>query len=105
MYSALSYSVPGQIHGIVFVDKNQNGVLDKGEVGIQNRVGIIKGTCAAQKKNEIDTNPDGTFLFQDLTPGSYCVSITGNPTMFSKLEVDVNLTGGGDAFVSFATGQ
>ncbi|MCB1224442.1 MAG: DUF11 domain-containing protein, partial [Verrucomicrobiales bacterium] len=57
----------------VWVDSNNNGILDNGEVGLEgvtvrllNQFGNPTGITAT-------TGPDGNYLFDSLPPGDYCV--------------------------------
>ncbi len=53
-----------------------NGVIDAGEAGIEGitvRLGV--GACPSTGQSETVTDADGTFVFKDVAPGTYCISV------------------------------
>ncbi|MCW5845457.1 MAG: carboxypeptidase regulatory-like domain-containing protein, partial [Caldilinea sp.] len=60
----------GVIQGLVFDDRNGNGVQDNGETG----VGGV--TVARGDGPTADTSLDGTYRFTDVVPGAYLLAIT-----------------------------
>jgi hypothetical protein len=91
---------PGSIAGIVWDDHcsqfggspppgcldtvpyQANGVLDSGETGFSGvLVELGTGTCPSTGYASTHTNASGGYTFNDVLPGSYCVSVDAlNPT-------------------------
>ena len=96
----------GAIHGLNFEDVDANGIFDR---DIDKRLGGTTFTLTGIDSQGVSvtrselTNPDGTFAFEGLLPGSYTVTenaqsgfITSTPTSFST---DVS---SGDVFVAIS---
>jgi regulation of enolase protein 1 (concanavalin A-like superfamily) len=63
-------SNPGFLQGVVFVDGNQNNVLDVGEPGLPGAtVQLLDGS--GNPVGSQATGADGSFLFTNLAPGRY----------------------------------
>lgn len=67
---------PGTISGSLFEDVDRDGVVDDGELGID----AYTVNLALDGGAVLTTlsNPDGTFTFNDVAPGSYKVSVNTN---------------------------
>lgn len=65
------------IRGGLFEDVNFNGVHDSGEPGIPDVVVTLRQDLAILE--QLETGPDGTFVFEDLAVGSYDVRL--QPTL------------------------
>ncbi len=61
---------PAKISGLVYVDLNNNGRPDTGEVGIPN-VTVTAVNVSTNVSTSLLTNADGTFNFSNLQPGTY----------------------------------
>ncbi|MEY2854947.1 MAG: hypothetical protein RL030_2079 [Pseudomonadota bacterium] len=59
----------GNIDGFLFLDENENGIMDAGERGAPNVVVLLNGRFAAR------TNPDGRFEFQSVAAGSHVLNV------------------------------
>jgi hypothetical protein len=84
---------PNIVHGTVFNDLNQDGVLDSGEAGIENiQIDLWVGEVVS---DTTFTDSAGTFEFPGLTVGSYSVSVTnpGNYVNSSANEVSFEVDG------------
>ncbi|HTP02064.1 MAG TPA: carboxypeptidase-like regulatory domain-containing protein [Anaerolineales bacterium] len=66
---------PGQIKVIAFYDDNKNGVMDGAEAGTQTKVAISQEVSCPPSGHPswLDTDTAGTYTFQDLKPGKYCI--------------------------------
>ena len=66
---------PASLAGSVFVDRNDNGVFDSGETPIANVPVTLKGIdiTGATVVRTTTTAADGSYLFDNLTPGTYRV--------------------------------
>ncbi|MCY2928658.1 MAG: SpaA isopeptide-forming pilin-related protein [Planctomycetota bacterium] len=76
---AVSISVPpAAISGFNYVDANNNGVMDSGEVPIAGTTVTLTGTNAQGPIAPITTTTDvsGFYLFNNLLPGTYTVTET-----------------------------
>jgi len=64
--------VPGSLAGRVFVDADDNGVYTAGEAGIEGVDVALSGTNAdGPVALATLTGPDGSYLFENLLPGTY----------------------------------
>ncbi|MGL5043086.1 MAG: SdrD B-like domain-containing protein, partial [Culicoidibacterales bacterium] len=61
------------IGNYVWLDTNNNGIQDSNELGIAN----VKVTLTDEQNNsiEVTTNIRGRYLFENLIPGKYCITI------------------------------
>ncbi|MBK9462530.1 MAG: carboxypeptidase regulatory-like domain-containing protein [Sphingobacteriales bacterium] len=71
------YVVPGVIGDFVWLDIDEDGNQDQGEPGIEGITVILylNGTQIATTT----TNANGTYLFENLAPGNYTVSLSNIP--------------------------
>ena len=61
--------------GVVYLDRNSNGVRDEGEPGIANQTVTISGTAGGRDVNlSAVTNADGEYTFAELIPGAYTIT-------------------------------
>jgi uncharacterized protein (DUF2141 family) len=94
---------PGQIKVIVFVDSNQNGVLDGNEKGSQVKTAIMQEiSCPGTSQpawQESDAN--GLYTFKDLKPGKYCVMIDTDRSITSKMTQEVYVSSDATATASW----
>ncbi len=82
---------PGQIKVSVFVDDNQNGVLDGSETGLPVKTAIMQEiSCpGTSQPTWQDSDANGTYTFKDLKPGKYCVLIMTDRNVTSKMTQEV----------------
>lgn len=59
----------GSIRGVLFLDENDNGRLDAGEVGAPNVVVLLNGRFTAR------TSPEGRFEFPSVGAGSHVLTV------------------------------
>jgi len=72
---------PGSITGGVYNDQNLNEVRNGGEPGISNvTVRIGRGACGSTGLTSTTTAGNGSFSFNNLEAGTYCVSVNITPT-------------------------
>ncbi|MCG8449019.1 MAG: carboxypeptidase regulatory-like domain-containing protein [Pirellulales bacterium] len=66
---------PASLGGSVFVDRNDNGVFDDGESPIEGVLVTLKGIdrTGATVVRSTTTEADGSYLFDNLAPGTYRV--------------------------------
>lgn len=63
------------VTGLVYLDRNSNGVRDEGEPGIANQTVTIFGTAGGRDvKLSAVTNADGEYTFAELVPGAYTIT-------------------------------
>lgn len=77
--AATGYLLPqvesAAVTGVVYLDRNSNGVRDEGEPGIANQTVTILGTAGGRDvKFSAVTNADGEYTFAELVPGSYTIT-------------------------------
>lgn len=67
--------VPGPISGYVYMDVNNNGIYDQGELGVGGVEIHLTGTDILSNPVDVvtTTNPDGSYAI-DVNPGSYVLS-------------------------------
>lgn len=88
----------GTIAGVVFEDRNGNGILDAGEPGI---AGV---TVNRSSGSSTTTDANGAYRFTSVTPGNYTISIV-IPASYAAGGVtsqNVSISSGGAASASFA---
>ncbi len=66
--------IPASLGDKVWLDKNANGVQDPNEVGVEN-ISVILNSCDGTPIDTVLTDSNGNYLFDDLTPGEYKISI------------------------------
>ncbi len=94
-------SQPGTISGIAFDDYNNNSVRDSGEpVTVYSvTISVHSDSCS---NPALQTTSSKSFSFSGLTPGAYCVKISGGGPLNTANPQNVNLSSGGSAYVLFA---
>jgi len=68
------YDTRGSLGNFVFVDVDQDGIQDNGEVGLSG-VTVELHKCDNTLVSTITTNQNGEYLFSQLTPGDYYVQV------------------------------
>ncbi len=80
--------------GFVYVDGNNNGVRDAGEVGIPGVQITLRRTDATGTPDKVIlTGNDGSYSFANVTPGTYSI-IESHPTAFVDGTDSAGSTGG-----------
>ena len=73
---------PGLIMVVTFLDENNNGIYEKNEPAISDKVGISQDVSCPPGNMDLatkaETNIDGEAVFEDLEPGVYCVMYLGS---------------------------
>lgn len=77
-YGPIAPPAPSSLSGTVYCDRDQSGSLTSGDMGIANVPVRLTGTNNAGQPVDItiNTNPDGTYSFPNLRPGTYSISET-----------------------------
>jgi len=92
--------IPAKIGNFVWEDLNANGVQETGESGIKN-VAVILNDCNGVPLDTIYTDNSGFYLFDNLAPGNYKISII-KPTGYfispsnignDDMDSDINMDG------------
>jgi len=66
----------GKIVGLVWQDYNENGVIDPGEPMMPGTAILLgEGPCDAVGFMSVMTEDDGSFTFENLPAGEYCVNV------------------------------
>jgi hypothetical protein len=69
--------LPGSISGGVFQDANGNGARNLGELGLGGEtVTLGEGACDSSGAGSTSTASNGSYQFNNLQPGTYCVTST-----------------------------
>ncbi|TWU28341.1 DUF11 domain-containing protein [Bythopirellula polymerisocia] len=86
---------PASLAGTVYADKNDNGVYDSGERPISNVLLTLKGTdiTGASVNRTTRTASNGTYLFDNLVPGTYRV-IESQPSSYKDGKDSIGTHGG-----------
>ncbi len=82
---------PASLGNYVWIDENQDGLQDQGEVGIGN-VTVNLTDAAGNPVASTVTDTDGGYLFSDLAPGTYTVTVdeTTLPANMTQTDNPVN---------------
>ena len=91
----------GDIHGVVFVDKNNDGDRDSGEplaTTSSFTVSLHSGSCSSAP---IQSTTNSTFSFTGLVAGDYCVEITTGVLCTTPKQYNINLPAGGSKYKEF----
>ena len=87
---------PGTIRVVVYNDENDNNFKDEGEVAGGELVGIShKGACPPPTRDNttsMETADNGEAIFENLTPGRYCVVYLDDGRHGSKAVYEVYLS-------------
>ncbi|MEM7311981.1 MAG: SdrD B-like domain-containing protein, partial [Planctomycetota bacterium] len=93
----------GEINGTVYVDQNDNGTIDMGEVPIEGVTITLTGTdiLGNPVSETTTTAADGTYEFTDLLPGDYTVTQTHPTDYYDGQETlgDGGGSAGSDSFM------
>jgi hypothetical protein len=75
---------PSKLGGIVYVDKNNNGVFEPGERPIANVLITLNGVdyTGASVTRTTTTNANGAYMFEGLMPGTYNVVQPNQPDRY-----------------------
>ena len=86
---------PASLAGSAFVDRNDNGVFDQGEAPLGNILVSLKGIAdtGATVIRTTKTAADGSYLFDNLTPGTYRLVET-QPNRFRDGQDHIGTNGG-----------
>ena len=86
---------PASVGGTVFVDRNDNGVFDSGESTLSGVIVSLKGidVMGATVVRSTSTAADGSYLFDNLNPGTYRIEET-QPARFDDGKDHVGTLGG-----------
>lgn len=84
-----------EISGVVFSDRNGNGIFDSGDVGINNVQIRLQGTQAngSSVNRTLNTQANGTFRFTGVIAGNYSLTQT-QPSGFDDGTITVGTAGG-----------
>jgi len=96
--AALPYTEPGSISGTVFADIDGDDIQDEDEPGVSGVTVTLSGDDSATTT----TDADGYYIFADLLPGNYTVTITV-PDGYTSVDPDISvvLAMGEDKVVNF----
>jgi len=86
---------PASLAGSVFVDRNDNGVFDSGETPIADVLISLRGIdiTGATVVRTTRTASDGSYLFENLNPGTYRLVET-QPTRYNDGQDNLGSNGG-----------
>lgn len=95
---------PGRVRVLAFDDLNGDGKRDVNEPGIQAQIGLAKGTSCPSVTDLVKakTGTDGTYIFNDVKPGAYCVGLFESLAMTSPGTVPIFVKAGQESPVQFA---
>ncbi len=82
----------GSVGDYVWYDKNGNGIQDAGEAGISGILVTLYDNTGTPVASTI-TNPDGSYIFTNVTPGTYTMGFTNIPSSLQFTEQETNPTG------------
>ena len=84
------------VSGRVWLDRNNDGVVDTGETGLANVVVRLTGTDLAGNtvNRDTTTDADGSYSFAELPPGTYAITEPDQPTGTADGRTVAGSTGG-----------
>ena len=103
--------LPSSLAGTIYLDSNDNGVLDSGEAGISGVSLTLSGTndLGVAVSQTASTGSGGTYSFQNLRPGTYSITETPPTGYLSGMDKDMvgslGGTAGSSQVTSIAVGQ
>ncbi len=99
---------PGQIQVTVFYDDNANGQMDPGEEGAISRVAIAQEVSCPPTNDPAlqETDAKGSYTFQGLQPGKYCVLFESNGlSVTTKMTQEIFVSSDQVTIVHFGRGR
>jgi len=97
-------ALPGSIQGMKFSDINRNGIHDTGDLFEPDEPGVPNVTfCLSPTGSCTQTDGDGKFSFENISPGEYVVSETvpSNSVNTTPMVLSVLVTSDNETFISF----
>jgi cyclophilin family peptidyl-prolyl cis-trans isomerase len=91
--TGFSITSPAAITGEVFIDGNNNNVLDPGEIGLPGVTITLRNIGSNVTLNTTTTGADGRFIFLPVQPGSYTLN-RGPVTNFPDSQASSGSFGG-----------
>jgi len=86
--------VKGKLSGYVYVDANNNGIKDSGEMGIAGvTISLERDTPTALSQSGTTTDAQGFYQFQNLVPATYTL-IESQPTEYADGQDSIGNQGG-----------
>lgn len=85
-------SLPAKISGLVFNDKNSDGIQEADEPGMSNVTLIIQGVGVSYY-NTTHTDINGHFTFSNVPPGHYTIAVV-TPNRYKVVSIHVGSAGG-----------
>jgi hypothetical protein len=86
---------PNKLGDLVWVDTNRNGLQDSGEPGVPGVTVTVKDASGTQV-GSTTTGPDGRYLFDDLTDGTFTVCFGTNALPAGYADFQVTKPNAGD---------
>src|SRR5262245_38140752 len=85
----------GVIQGLAYIDSNNNGVFDAGEVRLPGATIALGGATnlGGPVATSTTTDPSGNFVFFQVQPGTYTLTRISNSTFVDGLSTPGNLGG------------
>ncbi|MFZ9091007.1 MAG: SdrD B-like domain-containing protein, partial [Planctomycetaceae bacterium] len=77
----------GVIGDLVWLDQNENGVQDDGEIGLSN---VTVTASNGGDVRQVQTDSDGFYSFSDLSAGTWTVALSGNALSGLKSTYDAD---------------
>jgi hypothetical protein len=97
---------PLSLGDLVWHDANENGIQDAGEPGVQGIVvDLYARVCSGQAMASDTTDGSGNYLFEELSPGVYCLQFSNIPAGWQISPQDVGSNDAVDSDANPATAQ
>ena len=78
---ASSSNIPNSLSGVVFFDENDNGIMETSDWGIVGATLMLTLAGSSDPPRIAYTNTTGAYTFNNVTPGTYSISLlTTTPT-------------------------
>lgn len=95
----ISVTAPAAIQGVIFLDKNNNGLIDENEGGVSGLTVTLYDQNAQSAVMETMVSGDGSFVFEGVIPSRYTVYAPIPPNHIAVSDDTMNMTDLGDGTI------
>jgi hypothetical protein len=95
--------VPGTVNGRIWVDNNENGIIDPTEPGWTGTIGVGRGACAPVMifYGNFPSDANGYYYISGLPAGTYCVYWSTSYSLSTPKENTITIVSGSAYTINF----